>query len=405
VPRIVRALAGLVLAASACAGRPEAPGAPATSPDRLAELQALGYVDYASEPLAPQRAGVVLHDPARSQPGYDLYASRPLARADLIDGDGRVVRSWQGRGAGQWSRVRLLRSGDLVVVGSQQENPEGGRIDDSHRFLELRSFDDRVLWRRPLPVHHDVNLAPDGRLMALFSEDRRIAEIDPEAEIRDEGIVFVTRSGEVQERRLFVPMLQARPDLFSLQPVRRRRLGDRWLIDLLHANSIAFLDDPRLAARDPIYALGNVLVTMRHQDTVAILDWDAGRVVWAWGQGRIRGPHDASLLADGHILLFDNRLGEGWSRVIEIDPLSREVVWEWHASKPTDFYSASRGSAQRLSNGNTLIAESDRGHAFEVTPAGDVVWDFWNPNRDERGRPATIVRMIRYPAEWLDPLL
>jgi hypothetical protein len=403
--RIARALAGLLLAATACAGRPEGTPPPSTSPDRLAELRALGYVDYAPEPVAPERSGVVLHDPARSQPGYDLYASRPLARADLIDADGRTVRSWQGRDAGQWSRVRLLPNGDLVVVGSEQENPEAGRIDDAHRFLELRSFDDRVLWRRPLPVHHDVNVAPDGRLMALFSEDRPIPAIDPEAEIRDEGIVFVTRSGQVQERRLFVPMLRARPDLFALQPVRRRRLGDRWLIDLLHANSIAFLDDPRLAARDPIYALGNVLVTMRHQDTVAILDWRAGQVVWAWGQGQIRGPHNASLLGNGHILLFDNRLGEGWSRVIEIDPLSREVVWEWHAPNPTDFYTASRGSAQRLPNGNTLIAESDRGHAFEVTPAGDVVWDFWNPNRDESGRPATLVRMVRYPAEWVEPLL
>ncbi len=393
----------LLLCAAGCARvgpQPEPAGA-----DEIDHLRALGYVDFSPREEPGERSGVVLHDAARSEPGYNLYASRALARAELVDADGNAVRVWQAEDGGQWSHVRLLPDGDLLVVGSREENRREGRIEDANRYLERRRFDGPARWRRAIPVHHDVNLAPDGRLMALISEDRVVPELDPDGEVRDEGIQFLTPDGALLERRLFVPMLLARPDVFRFQPVARRELGGRMLSDLLHANSIEWLDRPALAARHPIYAAGNVLVSMRHQDTIAIFDCDAGEVVWAWGQGEVRGPHDATLLENGNVLLFDNRLGEGWSRVVELDPLSRRVVWEWRAPAPADFYTRSRGSVQRLPGGNTLIAESDRGHAFEVTPDGDVVWDFWNASRDSEGRPATIIRMDRYPSGWVEPLL
>ena len=66
------------------------------------------------------------------------------------------------------------------------------------------------------------------------------------------------------------------------------------------------------------------------------------------------------------------------------------------------FFSNERGSNQRLANGNTMITESDRGRVFEVTPGGDVVWQFLNPHvrRKTKTRMA-IWRMTRHPADWL----
>jgi arylsulfotransferase ASST len=377
----------------------------AASPEELEQLRALGYVDFAEDAAPAARSGVVKRDPARSAPGYSLYASRPLRRAELLDADGHAVRVWEAPGPGHWSHVRLLEDGDLLVVGSASEKPEGGRLDDQARYLERRTFDGAVRWRRALPAHHDVNVAPDGRLLVLVSEDRRIPAIDAEAEVRDEGIALVTPAGVVQERKLLVPMLLARPDVFTILPVQKRPLGDRRLLDLLHANSVEWMERPALAARHPLYALGNVLVSMRNQDAIAVFDWAKEEVVWSFGQGQLRGPHCASVLESGNLLIFDNRLGEGWSRVVELDPVARKIVWEWRAPNPADFYTKSRGSAQRLPNGNTLVAESDRGHAFEVTPSGDVVWDWWNPHRDPTGHPATIIRMHRHPPALIEKLL
>ena len=69
----------------------------------------------------------------------------------------------------------------------------------------------------------------------------------------------------------------------------------------------------------------------------------------------------------------------GWSRVLEIDPLTDRIVWEYGVAESERFYSRGRGNAQRLPNGNTLITDSDNGRAFEVTHDGDLVWEFRNP--------------------------
>ncbi len=111
------------------------------------------------------------------------------------------------------------------------------------------------------------------------------------------------------------------------------------------------------------------------------------------------------MLEDGHILLFDNGLGRGWSRAVEMDPVSGKITWEYRASPPESFYTASKGSVQRLANGNTLLAESDKGVAFEVTTAGEVVWRFICPHKVERGERAAIVRMVRYPREIIEGVI
>ena len=102
-----------------------------------------------------------------------------------------------------------------------------------------------------------------------------------------------------------------------------------------------------------------------------------------------------------------------WSRAVEVDPLPDEVVWEWKADPPEAFFTESRGSAQRLANGNTLLAESDRGHAIEVTADGRVVWQYYHPGVDDRVatitrikriEPAQVARLRAGPAAELPPL-
>ena len=91
---------------------------------------------------------------------------------------------------------------------------------------------------------------------------------------------------------------------------------------------------------------------------------------------------------------------DAWKSRIH-DPIARQIVWEYHAAKKGDFYSPTRGAAQRLANGNTLITESGRGRLFEVTPTGDIVWEYFNPNRSEDGLPLVVVRARRVSAEGL----
>ena len=95
----------------------------------------------------------------------------------------------------------------------------------------------------------------------------------------------------------------------------------------------------------------------------------------------IVAQHDAKILANGNLMLFDNRGRGEASTVIESDVASGDVVWEYRGSASEPFYSKTCGTAYRLANGNTLINESDGGRSFEVTADGAIVWEFFNPHR------------------------
>jgi hypothetical protein len=110
------------------------------------------------------------------------------------------------------------------------------------------------------------------------------------------------------------------------------------------------------------------------------------------------------MLANGNILIFDNGTKRKFSKVIELEPLTRTVEWEYVSDPPKDFFTHSRGSAQRLPNGNTLMCEGDKGRALEVTKDGEIVWEWVNPEIVEHHRPQ-IYRMMRLLPETVDPLL
>jgi hypothetical protein len=101
---------------------------------------------------------------------------------------------------------------------------------------------------------------------------------------------------------------------------------------------------------------------------IFILDQDTKKIVWKCIHRDIKnsleGQHSPQLLPSGRMLIFDNGRYRGYSRVIEIDPVSLDILWEYRAQ---GFYTLSQGYAQRLSDGNTLVTESERGRVFEIT--------------------------------------
>ena len=170
--------------------------------------------------------------------------------------------------------------------------------------------------------------------------------------------------------------------------------------DVFHANSIEVLDG-RYASRSPIFRQGNVLISLRNIDVIAVVDMEEEMVVWALS-GPWHRQHEALLVEGGNLLLFDNESGRNASRVIEFDPFSQEIVWSYEGNETNGFYSKKIGSNQRLDNGNTLIVESWGGRAFEVAPDGQIVWEFFSPHRaGESGELiAVLCDMVRVPQSF-----
>ena len=97
--------------------------------------------------------------------------------------------------------------------------------------------------------------------------------------------------------------------------------------------------------------------------------------------------HDPSMLDNGNVLIFDNGTRRrddafAFSRVIDVDPSTSEIVWEYRDQPMLNFHSNIISGARRLPNGNTLITEGFFGRMFQVTPEGEVVWKYINPHID-----------------------
>ena len=175
---------------------------------------------------------------------------------------------------------------------------------------------------------------------------------------------------------------------------------EKKVYDYYHLNSVQVLPENPLGVEDERFRPGHLLVCLRNVNLLAIIDPASGSPTWTWGPGDLDFPHTPEMLPTGNILIFDNGPHRDHSRIVEIDPVTTGVVWEYRAEPPSDFHSRWRGSAQRLANGNTLICESERGRAFEVTPGGEIVWEFWNPMQQGDKRHS-IYRFNRLPLDAL----
>lgn len=338
--------------------------------------------------------GVTIHDPGRAYQGYTLYTSGDGTYAQLIDMAGEVVHRWalpfsevwQETASGRepqpdelmyWRKARVLPNGDLVAIYiAANDTPWGYGLVKIDR-------DSKLLWRYTAHVHHDLDIAPDGRVITLthqFSDQAVESFAQLQKPWLDDFLVVLAGGDgrELSRNSLFhsflaspfSDMLYSTPSFATADP--------------LHTNSVQFLDEATTAAFAPADGRpGQILLSFRHPGSVALVDPATGEMTWAT-RGPWLGQHYARALGNGHFTIFDN-LGNfqpgNRTRVMEIDPLSNAAVWRYTGDDAHPFDSGLRGAAETLPNGNRLITESDGGRLLEVSPDGSLVWEFVNPVR------------------------
>ncbi|MCK5344649.1 MAG: aryl-sulfate sulfotransferase [Candidatus Heimdallarchaeota archaeon] len=380
-----------------------------SSRSRKSNIDILRSLPYAGSVKIEEDApsGVVFIDKDKCSLGYNLYSIRPLCMAELIDLKGNVINSWRYDGSEFWSWTELLPNGDLLAIGGDAENIRPGDPNTyaQHRYLLRFNWDGKLLWRREIAAHHDVELTSDGSMLVLTLRYELNPSFNYKIKLCDNQITQLDQKGNIIESHSIYEAVSAGKNIFPLEPVELMQKNKMTYMDLFHCNSLEKMHIPHLVGKHPIYDLDNILVCFRHQNRIAVFSWKENKVIWAWGQDQLSGPHDASVLDNGNILIFDNGLGKGYSRVIELDPVKKTIIWEYKDNPPTNFYTAARGSAQRLSNGNTLIAESDKGHAFEITSDGKIVWEFFCPHKVQEDKRATIVRMKKYSPQFINNII
>lgn len=325
------------------------------------------------------RTGLTALDKNRASPGYLCYA--PLhgdGLVLLVDVDGNEVHRWQmPHPPGAWAY--LLPSGNLFYLAKTGEE----NIDRFAAFREVKGgmlleadWESNIVWQhRDQDHHHDARRTDSGGALYLTVEPipkelaTRVKGGRPGSDLDvmwADRLVEVDSNGRVIWEWHAYEHLDLETDIITPGEPRHE-----WS----HGNTIVPLAQDR------------VLVSFRNISTVLIIDKATGDITWKLGSDVIARQHDPNMLPNGNVLIFDN--GERrkndvrvFSRVIEVDPQTNQVVWEYADQPYYNFFSPRISSARRLPNGNTLINEGMFGRMFQVTPDKQVVWEYINPYFD-----------------------
>ena len=350
--------------------------------------------------------GVSIFKSACTQPGLNLVTSGHAPEALLMDMEGKVLHRWAFDFAHAfpdhdkdgnlwetcvycgdfWRRTYLYPNGDLLAIY------------DGYGVIKL-DRDSRLVWANACGAHHDLFVDDDGLIYVLTRKPRKIQRFSDTLPVLEDFITVLDRNGTVLQNVSVIDAFERSP----YAPMLRRK--PITLPDLLHTNTVQVLDGSH-ENRSEIFKKGDVLISSRNIDVIAAVDLSEERVTWAL-TGQWVAQHEPTLLSNGDILLLDNRGHYGMSKVIDLDPLTQEIVWAYEGTPENGFYTETSGSAHRLANGNTLVVESNSGRAFEIAVDGEIVWEYFNPERtgEKDELIATLFDIVRIDAEYVTPWL
>ena len=375
-------------------------------------------------------AGSMAQAPA---PGHRVFGEADADEIVMVDSNAAVDQQWFSAFDG-WASY-LDQNGALLRVIVTDPSPLAGAAGGVERV----ALDGTVLWEFRYDQggrlsHHDIAELPNGNVLIVAWEDKTEAEAiaagrDPSllnGTFRPDHIVEVRQTGPttgeiVWEWHVWDHLIQdfnpARdnfgvvedhPELIDINyPPESEFLGD-WN----HFNGIDY---------DPIY--DRILISADGQSEIWAIDhsttteeaaghtggrWGkGGDLLYRWGnpQAYRAGTEDDRIFdtqhsprviptgypGEGNYTVFLNRTpGQpDRSSIFEITPpLDNDGAFIldpsgsygpagplWSFSEE-GFFSAIMSSAERLPNGNTLIASGAQARVFEVDPLGTTVWEY-----------------------------
>jgi hypothetical protein len=344
-------------------------------------------------PAEGQEKGVVVHVRGAAQPGLTLISGVSedgLVGLQLIDLEGTVRHRWPASFSSIWPdpqhvQGRRLPNNDWdTEIHGAALLPDGDVVFNFDRYgLQRLDRCGDLVWKLPYMTHHAVFVSDDGHLwvpgtryhaepvsslpgMAPPFEEDTFLEIKPDGKVlREVSLLELFYANELEA--LLFANGQATIDLGSHG-------------DLLHLNDIEILSKSDAAAF-PLFEAGDIMLSLRNLNLVMVIDPATEAVRWTQTGPWIR-QHDPDFLPDGRIMVFDNRRDEsgrqvfGGSRILAIDPGTREIQTLYEGSEEAPFFSNVKGKQQLLANGDVLITEAEGGRAFEVTPDGRIVWSY-----------------------------
>ena len=366
------------------------------APSSVGAIRSLGYAAWHEiDDKDRTKIGVTLHDAGAAYEGVNLFHSENTTGGYLLDMQGNVLHVFHDLAddTAKWKLIEPYRGERFLVLIEDVGFGRSGQ-------LSMIDWHSNIEWTIVGHFHHDVAVAGNGDIYTIENHRTSFPAFSSSLAILDNRLFILTKDGKTRKTLSFAEMVSEHPALLDAARGQKAiHIGvygpDAW--DVFHTNTLEIIERRASPRSAPVFQEGRVLFCMRHMNIIGVIDLQAERIIWYWGLDHLEQPHHPTLLGNGNVLIFDNGVNRKFSRIIELNPVTEAIEWEYRADPPESFYSKTRGSAQRLPNGNTLIAESDEGRAFEITRDGSVVWEFYNPELNKkRDKRATLYRFRRF---------
>jgi hypothetical protein len=405
--------------------------------------------------------GTTIYDPARAWNGYTVLSVLGMQAVLVIDMNGDVVKRWDDYNDSAGGPARILPGGGVIAAaGARPPHQESLELvqKDFDGNVVWRFRDNRQVLTRDgetisaLRQHHDwqredfpagyyspeAEPAVEGSKTLILTH---ISHMQPDVAnvmLEDDRLIEVSWEGQIVWEWIageHIDELGFGADARAAIRAAPGYNADRGF-DWLHTNSATYVGPNHWYDEgDTRFAPDNVIISSRQASLLAIVARD-GSIVWRIGPDfrasdalrkirQIIGQHHAHFIPKGlpgagNLLVFDNGGASGYgaptpvapnglgifaranSRVLEINPVTLELVWSYQA--PGRFYSSNISSAQRLPNGNTLVTEGAPGRLFEVTRDGTIVWEYMSPFFSGPRMSNAVYRGYRVPYAWIPQL-
>ena len=396
--------------------------------------------------------------------GATLFAPQGSTTTYLMDENEEMIKTWQssyrpGLSCYLLDDKSLLRTGSLGPQGNSVFGSTGG----SGGVVERYDWDGNLIWDFTYSsdnylLHHDIEYLPNGNILMIAWERKTQAEALAEGrnplllsggELWPDKIIEVAPDGSsggdiIWEWHVWDHLIQDydasksnfgtvsdHPEKINLNFVQGRESAD-WN----HINAVDYNEE-----------LDQILLTVHNFSEIWIIDHNtttagaagtAGDLLYRWGNPQAYGqgdnsqqqlfvPHDGHWIekgcpGEGDILIFNNganRPDGNYSTVDQVTPPLNSngrydlengsvygpssTTWMYEADPATLFFADHISSAQRLSNGNTLICNGPAGTFFEVNTTGDIEWEYVNPYTamTPQGETNEVFRAVRYDLDAL----
>ncbi len=384
--------------------------------------------------------GLLSHDETRAFQGYTLFFPS-ATKTYLLDMNGQIVHTWD-IGYNPGLSAYLLDDGTLLRPAnmSNPNFPAGGLGGLIHKFAPDRTVLWRWEYSNSLVAqHHDVAPLPNGNILVVAWEKKSAEEAIqngknpddiPEDEVWSDTIIEVKQTGPttgeiVWKWDAFDHLIQdfdPTKDNFGVvadHPERINVNAGTPLRDWMHVNAVNYnaeLNQIVISSREfsEFFVIDHSTTTEEAAGSTGGRYGKGGDILYRWGNPanydrgteadrKLFVQHDAQwiepgLPSAGNMLVFNNgpnRPDGDWSSVEELVPPQSAPgvytiedgqpygpdapVWTYTGTPRESFHSAFISGAHRLPNGNTFITSGAFGDLFEVTPGGDIVWEYKNP--------------------------